>query len=146
MRRLSDQIYPLPSGKRKASFCRWFGLNSKTFCLRTELCTKCCEGQKEEKLNEEKQLHPSPQQDAGSDKRLGEAHPKGCWSTEDGEIGSPHWSMTSWANTAGAADTRTKTKKGLLHVAARRSPLAVARALLPEAVRTSLTGEMREGE
>ena len=39
--------------------------------------------------------------------------------------------MTSWANTAGAADTRTKTKKGLLHVAARRSPLAVARALLP---------------
>ena len=91
MRRLSDQIYPLPSGKRKASFCRWFGLNSKTFCLRTELCTKCCEGQKEEKLNEEKQLHPSPQQDAGSDKRLGEAHPKGCWSTEDGEIGSPHW-------------------------------------------------------
>jgi len=60
-------------------------------CLRIELCTKCCEGQKEEKLNEGKQLHPSPQQDAGSDKSLGEAHPEGCWSTEDGEMGSPPW-------------------------------------------------------
>ena len=57
--------------------------------LRTGLCTKCYEGQKEEKLNEGKQLHPSPQQDAGSDKSLREAHPESFWSTEHGEMGSP---------------------------------------------------------
>ena len=53
---------------------------------------------------------------------------------------------SSWANTAGAADARMKTEKGPPHVVARRSPLAEARALWPRVVRTSLTGEMREGE
>lgn len=120
MKRSSNQIYPLPSGKSNASFCRWFRLNSKRVS-ETELCTKCCEGQKEEKLNEGNRLHPSGQQEAGSDKCLAEAHPKGCWGTEDGKVGSPTWTRgilrASWRDSfvtyLGRPHHRPGTAKGM---------------------------------